>query len=90
VSAPVDPAKDSQDKAQRQVSALHSEAKRLARRMAEGGELKPAADTLLAIARQKADNAGLAKRHAAKVEAHVSKAEGIDEWLKGGEYGQGT
>lgn len=85
-----DPAKDSQDKAQRQVSALHSEAKRLARLMADGGELKPAADTLLTIARQKADNAGLAKRHAAKVEARVSKSEGIEEWLKGDDDGQGT
>ena len=77
-----DPAKDCQDKVQRQVSALHSEAKRLARRMAEGGELKPAADTLLAIARQKADNAGLAKRHAAKVEAKVSPTGSVDDWVR--------
>lgn len=90
MSADADPEKERQDKAQRQVSALHSEAKRLARLMADGGELKPAADTLLAIARQKADNAGLAKRHAAKVEARVSKSEGIEEWLNGGDDGQGT
>lgn len=76
-----DPEKERQDKAQRQVSALHSEAKRLARRMADGGELKPAADTLLAIARQKADNAGLAKRHAAKVEASVKAVASVEEWV---------
>lgn len=76
-----DHAKDSQDKVQRQVSALHAEAKRLARRMAEGGELKPAADTLLAIARQKADNAGLARRHASKVEASVKAVASVEEWV---------
>lgn len=40
-----------------------------------------AADIFLAIAKQKADNAGLAKRHAQKVEAHVSGPNTTDAWL---------
>lgn len=42
-----------------------------------------AADIYLAIAKQKADNAGLAKRHATKVEAQHSGIPSVEEWVSG-------
>lgn len=41
-----------------------------------------AADIFLAIAKQKADNAGLAKRHATKIDANVN-VPSVDDWMAG-------
>ncbi len=42
---------------------------------------KEAGDLLLGVAKQKADIAGLAKRHSTKLEAHVGGPRTTDEWL---------
>lgn len=78
----VDPAKRRQDAVQREVSRLHTEARKLAKQMAEVGDLKPAADVLLSVAKQKADNAGLAKRTASKAEVVVGGPRTTDKWVE--------
>ena len=87
MSAPADPAKRRQDAAQREVSKLHAEARKLAKRIDDEGGVemaKQAADILLAVAKQKADNAGLAKRYADRVDARVATAASVDDWVNEG------
>ena len=75
-------ADDEQAAAAKKVEALHRKVEALADEMASREDpqaIGKAGDLYLSVARQVSDNAGLAKRHAAKVDACVSKAGGIDE-----------
>lgn len=63
--------------AQREVDRLHRKIEQLAATADpdKGGHL------LLGIAKQKADNAGLAKRHATKIDAHIGGPKTTEAWL---------
>lgn len=93
--AKVDPNKRREDAAQREVSKLHTEIRGIAKMLLgqkivdeETGAVEPdtqaigkAGDLLLRVAGQKAENAGLTKRHTAKVEATVTPGQTPDDWM---------
>lgn len=76
--ASVDPAKRLQSDAQREVTRLLKIAEKLA---VQAEKPEAGAAALVAIARLKSTNAGLDKRHASKVEAHIGGPRTTDEWL---------
>ena len=79
------PTRAREDAAEREVKALHQKVKALADAMAVYPEtMGKAGDLFLAVAKQTADNAGLAKRYAVRVEAKVATAASVDDWVNEG------
>lgn len=79
--SPEEAARRRERRAQREVNALHKRVEAFAELAAEGDDPKAAGDLLLAVAKQKSDNAGLAKRTATKLEATVNGPRTTDAWL---------
>lgn len=94
---PEDAAKRREADADREVRRLHREVENIAKLLlganrlsGEGVDLGPdaaargkAGDLLLAVAKQKADVAGLSARHTRKVEAKVTPSSDVDSWFEG-------